>query len=56
MYWWFRNELKQLARAVIRRDYPVDLLAAECAGGVAGLFGTYRRSLRRARAIRLRHG
>jgi len=55
--WWAAYELRELAACAAGRGWgPADLPAAELAGGVAGLTGSYRRSVRRAEAIRVAHG
>lgn len=54
--WWFRTQLRHLARSLRRRhSLPPRFLLAELAGGVAGLFGEYRRSERRVRRIIREH-
>ena len=54
--WWFQRQLSELARSAIGSSpHPAGLLAAQLAGGVAGLAGTYPRSVRRTERIRREH-
>jgi GT2 family glycosyltransferase len=56
MGWWTKYELKGLARAILGRGpLPASFVAAEMYGGLVGLLGGYRRSLRRTRRIREAH-
>lgn len=51
--WWLVDQGRQLRACVRRRgDTPIDLVAAELAGGLVGLTGSYRRSQRRVNRIR----
>lgn len=51
--WWFADQIRALARALIKRDgAKVRFTLAELQGGVAGLFGEYDRSVARVDAIR----
>jgi len=53
--WWFKNQLRQLAKAMLRRHVlPAPMLWAELQGGVMGLFGEYNRSKARIAAIHSR--
>jgi glycosyltransferase involved in cell wall biosynthesis len=53
LIWWFKDHLKQLARAIAGRHVlPPSFIAAELAGGFLGIFGEYRRSERRIERIR----
>ena len=55
--WWFQHQLHELvASARGRSRHPPDLVAAQIAGALAGLGGTYRRSARRSERIRREHG
>jgi GT2 family glycosyltransferase len=51
--WWFEYQSRELGRTILRR-HPLtpDLVLAELAGGIVGLAGTYRRSVRRVRRLR----
>ena len=51
--WWFEYQSRELGRSVVRR-HPLtpDLVLAEFAGGIVGLAGTYKRSLRRVQRLR----
>ncbi|HEU4564923.1 MAG TPA: glycosyltransferase [Gemmatimonadaceae bacterium] len=54
--WWARYSLRMLARGAARRGgMRVDLAAAELAGGIVGLCGTYGRSQRRSARIVAEH-
>src|SRR6185436_20837672 len=55
--WWFKDQAKQALRSLLgRHTLPPGMVLAELRGGLAGLAGTYPRSLRRSTAIRNRHG
>jgi len=46
--WWFRYQLRNLAKASVGRGtLPLGFVAAEIVGGIQGLFGEYDRSRRR---------
>ncbi len=50
--WWFKNQLRQLAKATLGRHVlPAPMLWAELRGGVTGLLGEYGRSKGRIFAI-----
>ena len=50
--WWFGYHVRELRGTIPDRGArPAKLVVTEVAGGVAGLAGTYRRSVRRTRAI-----
>jgi hypothetical protein len=55
--WWLRHQLRELVRSMrgISALKP-DLVLAELMGGVVGLSGMYRRSLRRSERIRRQYG
>ncbi|CAN5564046.1 hypothetical protein BH18ACT1_BH18ACT1_01860 [soil metagenome] len=54
--WWFKTQLRALVGSASgRRGTRVDLVAAELAGGVAGLGWEYPASRRRSEAIRREH-
>jgi GT2 family glycosyltransferase len=54
--WWFKDQAKQALRSLLgRHTLPPGMVLAELRGGLAGLAGTYPRSLRRSMAIRNRH-
>lgn len=51
--WWFADQLRSLARSIMKYDFRlVRFQWAELGGGVLGLFGGYRRSRKRVAAIR----
>jgi GT2 family glycosyltransferase len=53
--WWLSYQLSKVFVPFLRRNrksWPWDLVTSEIAGGVAGLFGEYRRSQARVEAIR----
>jgi GT2 family glycosyltransferase len=53
--WWFAYQFSKLLAPKLRRNrkpWPLDLTAAEIAGGLVGLFGEYRRSKKRVEALR----
>jgi GT2 family glycosyltransferase len=53
--WWLSYQLSKVFVPFLRRNrksWPWDLVTSEVAGGVAGLFGEYRRSQARVEAIR----
>jgi hypothetical protein len=51
--WWLKDLRSQLRRSLRGRHIsPPDLVLAELCGALAGLFGGYRRSLRRVERIR----
>ena len=55
--WWGANCLSKMFVPFLRKTkvkWPMDMVAAEFAGGVVGLCGEYGRSLRRVEAIRRR--
>lgn len=54
--WWFKDQVRQLARALLGRGgVPPAMVAAELWGGVVGLFGEYGRSQRRIARIKAAH-
>lgn len=54
--WWFQDQARQLARALLGRHVlPAGMVWAELRGGIQGLFGEYGRSQRRVRRIREAH-
>lgn len=54
--WWFRYQLKQVAKSLLgRHPLPVSMALAELGGGIVGLFGEYARSERRIHRIRQTH-
>jgi hypothetical protein len=55
--WWLGYAARNVAATALgRRPGTPDLAIAELAGGLAGLTGSYGRSVRRSQAIRRRHG
>lgn len=51
--WWFKNQLRQIRERLRgRHPLPMPMLLSELWGGVVGLLGEYRRSLRRIEQIR----
>ncbi len=53
--WWFGYQLSKIFTPYLRRNrkpWPWDLVAAEIAGGIVGLFGEYDRSRKRVEALR----
>lgn len=51
--WWFKNQLRQLRERLRgRHPLPMSMLLSELWGGIVGLLGEYRRSLRRIEQIR----
>ncbi len=53
--WWFKDQARQLARALLGRHVlPPGMVAAELWGGVVGLCGEYGRSRQRVARIRAR--
>lgn len=55
VWWWFRNQLREIALSTLgRHPLPARLLVAELRGGISGLAGTYPRSVRAVRRRRLR--
>jgi GT2 family glycosyltransferase len=53
--WWLSYQLSKVFVPFLRRNrkpWPWDLVTSEIAGGVAGLFGEYKRSQARVEAIR----
>ncbi len=53
--WWFKNQLRQLAKSALRRHVlPFPMLWAELQGGITGLLGEYGRSKERIAAINRR--
>ena len=54
--WWFQHHLGELVRSAVGRTrHPAGLVGARLAGALAGLMGTYPRSVRRAERIRREH-
>lgn len=54
--WWFKDQAKQVLRSLRgRHALPPGMVLAELCGGLAGLAGTYPRSVRRSLAIQERH-
>ncbi len=54
--WWLLHQVGQIPRAMLGRNpLPMDMIVAELLGGLVGLTGGYRRSLRRTRRIQARH-
>jgi GT2 family glycosyltransferase len=53
--WWTRYQLREGARALLRRRFPVSMVVAELVGGARGLLGEYGRSQRRVERIREAH-
>jgi glycosyltransferase involved in cell wall biosynthesis len=50
IWWWFAWQLSKILVPFLRKSrksWPLDMVIAELAGGVIGLMGEYRRSLRR---------
>jgi len=53
--WWYANQLVELVSSTrAASSTRPRLVTAELAGGITGLAGTYRRSLKRTRRIRER--
>ena len=53
IFWWFKYQWRQLKQSLKgRHPLPVPMILAELWGGIVGLFGEYRRSLRRVEQIR----
>jgi hypothetical protein len=57
LLWWLGYAARNVAGTALgRRPGSLDLPMAELGGGLAGLTGSYARSMRRTEAIRKRHG
>ncbi|MDZ8223198.1 glycosyltransferase family 2 protein [Nostoc sp. ChiVER01] len=53
VWWWFRDQLKQLKNSLRGRHVlPPNMILAELWGGIVGILGEYSRSLRRIEQIR----
>jgi GT2 family glycosyltransferase len=56
--WWFAYQLSKIFAPFLRlnrQPWPWDLVAAEIAGGIVGLFGEYERSRNRIASLRRQH-